>query len=92
MAAQGGLQLRVSSGASGRDKRYAGGAEPPGAPTDRSALVWIADLVSFRVVQRGRGEVELGGLFQARPVPPLGFQGSKARGRVLGAPRCCVEK
>ena len=60
-------------------------------PTDRSMLAWVADLFCslLCILQRGRGQDEV--IISSFSVPSFGFQGSQARGRVPGAPRCCFE-
>ena len=104
MFAQGGLQLRVSSGREKRErereiKRFGAlpGVTLRGAPPDARRkrdsstdhrLLDFTDYFFLLCVSQ-RGRGEL--VVQAISVPSFGFQGSPSGGRLLGVPCCCVE-
>ena len=104
MFAQGGLQLRVSSGREKREREreiercgaLPGGTlrgAPPDARRKRDSstdhrLLDFTDYFFLLCVSQ-RGRGEL--VVQAISVPSFGFQGSPSGGRLLGVPCCCVE-
>ena len=58
-------------------------------PIDQCLLGLLTSFVLLCILQRGRGKDEV--IISSFSVPSAGFQGSQARGRVLGVPCCCFE-